>query len=257
MPTLPGSEWPGIDWSGTLEELAELANTLLPEVLPDTGGKLGRRKPGRGSEDVNPRLIRHYTTTGLIGLPGRQGREARYDRLHLLQLLALRRLMADGYSAQALQDLLPGRSEAELIALLSGEARLDVQYAAPSPPPGNPALEYLATLRSRAASPVQLSPAPASPTPVSPTLASPVTPGPAFNALRPLGIRPLPEPAPAQPTERYTRLMLDSGLELHVASSARLPRTGAEHQRLARLLQDALDALRDTPSPPYPTRRKP
>ena len=80
---LPGS------WTGTLDEFAEIANTLLPQYLP-------LDRSSRAGDEVNPRLIRHYTTQGLLDPPLKEGREARYVLRHLLQLLALRSLMAGG-----------------------------------------------------------------------------------------------------------------------------------------------------------------
>ena len=197
---LPGS------WTGTLDDLAALANTLLPQYLP-------LDRSSRTQDEVNPRLIRHYTTQGLLDPPLKEGREARYTRHHLLQLLTLRRLMQGGHSAQALQSLLTRQSDPELEALLTGELRLQVQT-------GNAALDYLASLRENQAS------------------ASPV-----------VRMAPTPpaSPAPSSAPARYTRLMLAPGLELHVSRDARLPRTLAEQDTLARQLIAALDTLRRTP----------
>ena len=64
---LPGS------WTGTLDDLAALANTLLPQYLP-------LDRSSRTQDEVNPRLIRHYTTQGLLDPPFKEGREARYTR---------------------------------------------------------------------------------------------------------------------------------------------------------------------------------
>ena len=197
---LPGS------WTGTLDDLAALANTLLPQYLP-------LDRSSRTQDEVNPRLIRHYTTQGLLDPPLKEGREARYTRHHLLQLLTLRRLMQGGHSAQALQSLLTRQSDPELEALLTGELRLQVQT-------GNAALDYLASLRENQAS------------------ASPV-----------VRMAPTPpaSPAPSSSPARYTRLMLAPGLELHVSREARLPKTPAEQDTLARQLIAALDTLRRTP----------
>ena len=198
---LPGS------WTGTLDDLATLANTLLPQYLP-------LDRSSRTGDEVNPRLIRHYTTQGLLDPPLKEGREARYTRHHLLQLLTLRRLMQGGHSAQALQSLLSDQSDTELEGLLTGELRLQVQT-------GNAALDYLANLRTRSAS----------------------TP----SAVR-MVPSPLPSAAPALPApSRYTRLVLAPGLELHVSRDARLPRTPAEQDVFARQLIAALDTLRRSP----------
>ena len=197
---LPGS------WTGTLDDLAALANTLLPQYLP-------LDRSSRTGDEVNPRLIRHYTTQGLLDPPLKEGRGARYTRHHLLQLLTLRRLMTGGHSAQALQSLLGTQSDADLEALLTGELRLQVQT-------GNAALDYLASLKENQAS--------------APSVARSAPP-------------PSPSPASSVPPARYTRLMLAPGLELHVSRDARLPKTPAEQDALARQLIAALDTLRRTP----------
>ena len=201
---MSGHELPG-SWTGTLGELAELANTLLPQYLP-------LDRSSRTGDEVNPRLIRHYTTQGLLDPPLKEGRGARYTRHHLLQLLTLRRLMTGGHSAQALQSLLGTQSDANLEALLTGELRLQVQT-------GNAALDYLASLKENQAS------------------------APSVARSAPL---PSPSPAPAAPS-RYTRLMLAPGLELHVSRDARLPKTPAEQDALSRQLIAALATLRRTP----------
>jgi len=199
---LPGS------WTGTLDDLSQLANTLLPQYLP-------LDRSGRTQDEVNPRLIRHYTTQGLLDPPLKEGRGAVYNRRHLLQLLALRRLMVDGHSAQALKTLLGTQNDAELEALLTGEAGLKVQSS-------NPALDYLDGLKNAPSRRV-------------------------FAATPPLA-SPLPSTAPAAPPlSSYTRLTLAPGLELHVSQTARLPRTPAEQDTLAKQLLAALDTLQRKP----------
>ena len=201
---LPGS------WTGTLDDLSQLANALLPQYLP-------LDRSSRTQDEVNPRLIRHYTTQGLLDPPLKEGRGAVYTRRHLLQLLALRRLMVDGHSAQALKTLLGTQNDAELEALLTGEAGLKVQSS-------NPALDYLDGLRS-APSPSRR----------------------VFAAVPPLA-SPLPPIVPAAPSSTsYTRLTLAPGLELHVSRAARLPKTPAEQETLTRQLLAALDTLRRKP----------
>ncbi|MFC4427125.1 MerR family transcriptional regulator [Deinococcus navajonensis] len=187
------------DWAGNLDDLVETANQLLPAILP-------LAKAGRSKDDVNARLVRHYTTERLLDEPLRQGREARYTRRHLLQLLALRKLMADGFGASALQDTLQARSDRDLQALITGETQPEVQAS-------NPALEYLHHLRRPADPPAR-------------------------------AVLAIPSPTAAPAPERYTRLTLAPGLDLHVRTDVRLPRSRVEQERLAQLFLDALDSLR-------------
>ena len=196
-----------ISWSGSLDELSALANTLLPQYLP-------LDRSGRTQDLVNARLIRHYTTLGLLDEPLRAGREARYSQRHLLQVLALRRLMGEGLTSLALQGVLKSRPDDELRALLTGQSRLEVQ-----PQASNPALDFLEGLQAPA-----------------PLMRSRQAPG-APRAES-------PAPAPSPTPQRYTRLSLAPGLDLHVDRHARLPRTPAEQQALTRALLDALDTLR-------------
>ena len=71
-------------WTGGIEALVGEANRWLGQLLPAD-------RAARPKDEVNPRLVRHYTTQGLLPAPRREGRDARYDRLHLMALLALRR----------------------------------------------------------------------------------------------------------------------------------------------------------------------
>lgn len=189
------------DWIGTLDAFVELANATLPLVLP-------LDKAGRAKDEVNARLVRHYTTQGLLDEPLKVGREARYTRRHLLQLLVLRRFMHEGHGATALHKVLRGREDDALEALLLGSATLDVQP--------NPALAYLDALRA------------APPPPRAPLSGPP------------------PASPPEAPAERYTRFTVRPGLELHVGPAFQAPKTPAERARLADALLDALDQLRRT-----------
>ena len=105
-------------WS--LEEFAMIANQWLPRVLPESKANT------RVREDVNPRLIRQYTTWGLVDAPGKEGREARYGYRHLVQLLVTRRLLADGYATAVIHRLMAGQDDASLESMLAGGAQLTV-----------------------------------------------------------------------------------------------------------------------------------
>ncbi|PYE53487.1 MerR family transcriptional regulator [Deinococcus yavapaiensis] len=191
------------DWIGTLDAFVELANATLPHVLP-------LDKTGRAKDEVNPRLVRHYTTQGLLDEPLKVGREARYTRRHLLQLLALRRFMHEGHGATALHKVLSGKSDDALEALLLGTATFEVQPSAAA----NPALAYLDSLRGSSPPPAPM---------------------------------PRATPAPSSvPPERYTRLAVRPDLELHVGPAFQAPKTPAERARLADALLAALDQLRRT-----------
>lgn len=99
-------------WTGDIEALVGEANTWLERLLPAA-------RSGRGRE-LNPRLVRHYTTERLVSAPERRGRQAWYHSRHLLELLALRRLMADGVGGRALALALEDRRDDELWEVASG-----------------------------------------------------------------------------------------------------------------------------------------
>lgn len=123
-------------WS--LDELVEIANQLLPQHLPQEDSK------NRVLEEVNPRLIRHYTSCKLIDRPTRIGREGRYSYRHLVQVLVVRRLLMEGYTASAIYKLLHRMTTPELRALLEQGVHLQL-----TPPPINPALAFLQQVQER------------------------------------------------------------------------------------------------------------
>jgi DNA-binding transcriptional MerR regulator len=92
----------------TLAELAELAARAL-----QAGGV--RVASGRVTEVPDRRLIRWYTTIGLLDRPSiGAGRVARYGVRHLLQLVAVKRLQAQGLPLAQIQQRLAGITDAQL-----------------------------------------------------------------------------------------------------------------------------------------------
>ncbi|MGI5159688.1 MerR family transcriptional regulator [Microbispora sp. CA-102843] len=91
-----------------------------------------QRANGRVREVPNERLIRWYTTIGLLDPPlGRRGRVAFYGRRHLLQLVAVKRRQADGLSIAAIQAELAGATD----AMLQRAAGLTEPPPGPAPRP--------------------------------------------------------------------------------------------------------------------------
>ena len=92
-----------------LEELVQRSRRLLT-LLP--GGEGGSRRV-RWQPDA--RLVRYYTTLGLLDRPAElRGRTAYYRDRHLLQLLAIKTLQARGLSLQTVQTELAGMPDAGL-----------------------------------------------------------------------------------------------------------------------------------------------
>lgn len=203
-----------------LEYFVEVTNDLLPQFLPD------QATGNRGQEPVNPRLVRHYTTQELLDKPLKQGREARYTYRHLLQLLAVRRLLAEGYSASSIGGLIAGQANAVLEDILQGGVQLTVEAA-------NPALAFLSQIRERGESLPQAR---------SPQKQSS---GPVFRDS-PASSVPPPIPSSHQAVSRsqnWTRLDLLDGLELHVREDFIPPTTAHERERLLQLIADRLTTL--------------
>src|SRR5262245_51856003 len=97
--------------SWTLDELCDRVSAAL------SGGYDGVRS-GRVRDVPDRRVVRYYTTLGLIDRPAAMlGRTALYGPRHLLQLVAIKRLQAQGLSLRDVQARLFGASDAELGAI--------------------------------------------------------------------------------------------------------------------------------------------
>ncbi|MGD1940706.1 MAG: MerR family transcriptional regulator [Leptolyngbyaceae cyanobacterium] len=204
----------------TLEGFVETVNDCLPQCLPQS--TTGRR----GQESVNARLVRHYTTQGLLDKPLKQGREARYVYRHVLQLLALRRLLADGYSVSSIAGLIDGQANPVLESILQGSTQLTVEAA-------NPALAFLSQIRDRV-TPTAAAPAPAARqrrSAPAPSARAASTPSPATPAAS--------SGAPSPQT--WTRVELRDGLELHLRQDFVAPATTAEREQLLQLIDHHLN----------------
>jgi DNA-binding transcriptional MerR regulator len=127
----------------TLAELAELAARAL-----DEGGV--RVASGRVTEIPDPRVIRWYTTIGLLDRPTiGAGRVARYGVRHLLQLVAVKRLQAQGLSLAQIQHRLAGATDDQLRAVAALPEGLTDERAAVAPEaPGRTAAAAAVTDRA-------------------------------------------------------------------------------------------------------------
>lgn len=113
-----------------LEEFVDVTNDLLPQFLPDTKGN------ERVRDEITSRLVRHYTSLGMLDEPLRSGKYAIYTYRHLLQILVVRRLLAEGISASAIDRLATKKDNTELEDLLAGGVQLSIS-------PANPKLAFL------------------------------------------------------------------------------------------------------------------
>ncbi|MBB2912765.1 DNA-binding transcriptional MerR regulator [Streptosporangium becharense] len=93
-----------MEW--TIGELIEHASAALSSTT---------RPNGRVRDVPNERLIRWYSTIGLLDPPlARRGRVALYGRRHLLQLVAVKRRQADGRTIAEIQAELTGATDRAL-----------------------------------------------------------------------------------------------------------------------------------------------
>ncbi|MEV0660556.1 MerR family transcriptional regulator [Actinomadura luteofluorescens] len=91
--------------------IAELADRAGAALAADGSAQVS----GRVRDLPNERLIRWYTTIGLIDPPlGRRGRTALYGPRHLLQLVAVKRRQASGRSISEIQVELAAATDADL-----------------------------------------------------------------------------------------------------------------------------------------------
>ncbi|MDJ1180643.1 MerR family transcriptional regulator [Roseofilum sp. BLCC_M91] len=196
-------------WS--LEEFAQVLNELLPQFLPDH-----KSHSRRSREEVNPRLVRHYASQGLLDEPLKQGREARYTYRHLLQMLLIRRLLSEGFGVSALQSFVVAKTNTELESLLQGGVQLSLE-------PANPALAFLEQVKQR-----------------SPE----ASPGSQRNISPPSRKTPAVSEATKPTPENWKHLEILPGLEIHLRSDVTLPTSPQEQENLVQAIAQALLALR-------------
>jgi hypothetical protein len=91
--------------SWTLDELVRrVAVGLADPAYPGAPNGRVRDLPDR-------RVVRWYTTTGLVDRPAMQGRTALYGTRHLLQIVAVKRRQAEGRSLAEIQAELAGATD--------------------------------------------------------------------------------------------------------------------------------------------------
>lgn len=216
------------NWAGGIDDLVREANRWLSTLLPDDRAQ-------RPKDEVNPRLVRHYTTQGLLPAALREGRDARYTREHLLALLALRRLMADGLSGKALYAALHEKIVEELESLaIQGSG--SVQGLALEESVGKEKDDALAYLRRLKGQP-------------EPERKSAQTRElPAFLTTEPGASPPVSRALPVKKRglQKVYRVVLRPGLEMLVGDNFRYPKTDEEW---AKFLEELKASFADMQSP--------
>jgi DNA-binding transcriptional MerR regulator len=190
-------------WS--LDEFVEVTNQLLPRYLPIAKGNTRIR------EDINPRLVRHYTSQGMLDEPLKAGKYAVYTYRHLLQLLVVRRLLSEGIGASAIDHLVIQKSNVELENLLAGGVQLEIT-------PANPSLSYLKPQKARSSA-VELPTDEGEEEAIAPETATPSEPS------------------------QWLRVEVVAGLELQSRSDFVVPATPEEQDLLRDRLWQVLESL--------------
>lgn len=116
--------------SWTLDELVRrVAAGLADPAYPGAPNGRVRGLPDR-------RVVRWYTTTGLVDRPTMQGRTALYSPRHLLQIVAVKRRQAEGRSLADIQAELAGATDETLrkVAAVPDEL-MEAELEEPPPSP--------------------------------------------------------------------------------------------------------------------------
>lgn len=226
------------------------ARYSLEELLACAGEQLG--------EEINPRTVRLYATQGLIDRPDKDGRRAVYGQRQLLQLLLIRSLAQRGLSLAAIAPLVAG-SDAELSQqLLQLEDPLSM--ASPAPEASNEALDYLRELGGALPSgvvagavlpPLAMSERPEGSDSLLRMLMPPSsrggsgTPLPSRRGSSSSGSstdesNPRPSSSRISRANRWQRLSLAPGIELHLCEAAPIPPPGRRREVWLQRLLDRL-----------------
>jgi DNA-binding transcriptional MerR regulator len=258
------------DTAWNLEDFVAEVNTRLSTMLPAEYGDARQR------EDFTVRLLRHYSSLGLVDESTRVGREARYGYRHLLQVLCLRRLQRQGWNSKAIKDF-TSRENPELEAFLLGQPVDPSSLTALESSGAKAELEEVSEISSMALDESQplgaASQDLAGAAPDSARLRAKRTAPPESLKERALeflsSVRkrdeapktqaPLPQAAPSQKMpspaplpqfllfdppkapERWRRVEIAPGLELNISDRFQKPRTGADQTRLREALENALE----------------
>lgn len=201
--------------SWSLDAFAERVNKLLPEFLP------ADKMNSRMQDTVNPRLIRHYTTLGLLDTPDREGREARYSYRHLLQLLLLRKMLAAGFATGIIAPITQENSIEELEVLLLGKAEVEKHP-----------MEFF---RKRTVAEIEES----LPFPAAAPAASMPAPAPSLPGFLQYGDG--RERKRTRKAESYTRVPISEGIELHLSEDFQPIKNSTLLQKILRKIQQALE----------------
>ncbi|HJQ69914.1 MAG TPA: MerR family transcriptional regulator [Blastocatellia bacterium] len=186
-------------------QLADEAARVINQYVP-------RQERASVTEVPDERMVRYYTTEGLISPPeARQGPSAVYGYNHLLQLLVIKRLQADHLPIRKIKELVEGKTERELEQLLDVKPSRHERAGLK-----NAATLYLESLIQKPPSRLQA------------------------RSQPPEEMQ--PPAAPMGQASAWARVEVEPGLELHIRQDYRLPETAKDRQRLARRMLNEIES---------------
>ena len=237
------------DAAWKLEEFVQEVNTRLLARLPSD------QYDARQREDFSIRLLRHYSSLGLVDESERIGREALYRYRHLLQVLSLRTLQREGWNSKAIAGFC-SRDNIDLEAFLNGrdptsESTLEESQTSQSAPRAAAPSQHISQAPSKKSAKLEIA---------ADQIAAPLEREEsnresaldflgsvrARRSASPTQAMPAPLPAfllhdPPRPPERWKRIEIAPGLELHVSDRYRRARSSGDKQRLLEVISTALE----------------
>lgn len=220
-----------------LGELLAIANHLIQLVVPS-------QPSSRVGETIQERSLRYYVAEGVIDPPlGKEGTAALYGYRHLLQALIVKALQGAYLPMKRIREVLAGKTEAELEAILACEMEIlpsqDVMAPWSKGTAAGPELDRL-TARNQALHYLDKLAGPSSPrTQEGERMIMEF----GVEARQPLNIRDSfsqeRSPGRGLPTaQSWERFILEDGIELHVREDRVKGLRGSEIKRmLERLLR--------------------
>lgn len=146
----------------TLPEFAAAAATAVQASGAAPDNRQAKAVPAE-------RMVRYYTSRGLLPRPGNRGRALTYGRTHLVRLVAIKRLQGEGLSLEQIAARLDGMSAAQVEALAAIPADAmpaDLGDPEPAPEPARAAGAFWRTAPGPAPEPrAESAPEPAPPQP--------------------------------------------------------------------------------------------
>ncbi len=102
-----------------------LSNSMELLTLPEFAAAAAEAVRASGAAPDNrqakavpaERMVRYYTSRGLLPRPGNRGRALTFGRTHLVRLVAIKRLQGQGLSLDEIAEQLAGMSAAQVEAL--------------------------------------------------------------------------------------------------------------------------------------------